>query len=459
MSKPNKIRVILSTAACKLTRSALRKSGRGGTAIPGKVAMKFAGNILEATSEGMEIVVVTGTNGKSTTCGMIDHAVRSCGHDCLYDRSGANLLSGITANLTCNAGWTGKPKTHYAVIECDEAALKQVVPLVHPKAVVVTNLFSDQVDRLGGVENTLEEIRKGVQLVPDTTLVLNADEPRSASLSLNVPNRVIFYGMNKEVGVRGDIDLKDAGVCPVCGGAWTYSYHTYAHLGGYRCEKCGWGRKDPDVAISSIEEVGPAGSKVNMQIQGKNRSVRIAIPAVYNISNAAAATAACMALGLSIPKVLDSLSSAKAAFGRLETFDLNGQRLQMILVKNPAGCNQAFSYLTGLKEDYTAVLCLNNRTGDGHDISWINDTDYEMLVSDPHLTKIYVAGECRSQLADRLKKAGLPAAAMQLVDDYGSLLQKLMREKNPVYALPNYTAMMELRKVLAEATGRKDFWE
>ena len=213
------------------------------------------------------------------------------------------------------------------------------------------------------------------------------------------------------------------------------------------------------MAISSIEKVGPDGSEVNMQIHGKNRSVRIAIPVVYNISNAAAATAACMALGLSIPKVLDSLSSAKAAFGRLETFDLNGQRLQMILVKNPAGCNQAFSYLTGLKEDYTAVLCLNNRTGDGHDISWINDTDYEMLVSDPHLKKIYVAGECRSQLADRLKKAGLPASAMQLVDDYGSLLQKLMREKNPVYALPNYTAMMELRKVLAEATGRKDFWE
>jgi UDP-N-acetylmuramate-alanine ligase len=223
MSKPNKVQVVLSTAACKLTRSALRKSGRGGTAIPGKVAMKFAGNILEATSEGMKIVVVTGTNGKSTTCGMIEHAIRSCGHDCLYDRSGANLLSGITANLTCNASWTGKPKTHYAVIECDEAALKQVVPLVHPKAVVVTNLFSDQVDRLGGVGKTLEEIRKGVKLVPDTTLVLNADEPQSASLALNVPNRVIYYGMNKEVGVQGDIDLKDAGVCPVCGGTF-YAY-------------------------------------------------------------------------------------------------------------------------------------------------------------------------------------------------------------------------------------------
>ena len=224
MSRPSALKTVLSTASCKLTRALLRRTGRGGTAVPGKVAMKVAPDILKATSEGMEIVVVTGTNGKTTTCNMAWHAIQECGHDCLLNRSGANLLSGITADLTCNADWRGRPRTHYAVLECDEAALKQVVPLVRPRAVVVTNLFSDQVDRYGGVENTLAEIRRGVKLVPETTLVLNADEPLSASLALGVPNKTVFYGMNPSVGVRGDVDLNDAGVCPVCGKAYEWDF-------------------------------------------------------------------------------------------------------------------------------------------------------------------------------------------------------------------------------------------
>jgi hypothetical protein len=131
----------------------------------------------------------------------------------------------------------------------------------------------------------------------------------------------------------------------------------------------------------------------------------------------------------------------------------------MILVKNPAGCNQAFSYLTGIGEDYTAVLCLNNRTGDGHDISWIEDTDYEKLCADPHLKKLYVCGECAAQLSERLKRAGAGDDLQQIVTDYNELLKLLLKEKRPIYALPNYTSMMELRKVLIPAAGKKDFWE
>ena len=459
MAKPGKIRTILSVAACKASRALLRRTGRGGTAVPGDVAMKFARNILEAVSEGMEIVVVTGTNGKTTTCSMIEHAVTACGKDCLLNRSGANLLSGITADLTCNATAAGKPKTHYAVLECDEAALKQVVPLIHPKAVVVTNLFSDQVDRYGGVENTLKEIRKGVEKVPETTLVLNAEEPLSASLSLGTPNPVIWYGMDASVGVQGNVDLKDALVCPRCGSEYTYDYHVYAHLGGFACPGCGYRRAEPDVAVTKILRIAPDGSTAVMRIGGKEQEVKIAVPAVYNVYNAAAAIGAVKALGLPVSKAAASLASTQSAFGRLETFNIGGNRLQMILVKNPAGCNQAFSYLTGIGEDYTAVLCLNNRTGDGHDISWIEDTDYEKLCADPHLKKLYVCGECAAQLSERLKRAGAGDDLQQIVTDYNELLKLLLKEKRPIYALPNYTSMMELRKVLIPAAGKKDFWE
>lgn len=459
MKKPNAIQTIASVAACKLTRFALRKTGRGGTAVPGIVAMKVAKNILAAVSEGMEIVVVTGTNGKTTSCNMIEHALTYSGKDCLLNKSGANLLHGIAADLICNATWTGKAKSHYAVLECDEAALKQVVPFINPKAIVVTNLFSDQVDRYGGVENTLKEIRTGVKRSPKSTLVLNAEEPLSASLALNVPNKVVWYGLDETVGIQGNVDLADAGKCPKCGGDYEYDYHIYAHLGGFRCTKCGHKRHNPDVSVTSIDKIQATGSIIHLKTDNQTQEVHVALPAVYNVYNAAAAVAAAKAMGIPAQKAIDSLSSVRSSFGRLETFDLNGNRLQMILVKNPAGCNQAFSYLTSFDEDFVAILCLNDRTGDGHDISWINDTDYEKLCADPHLKKIYVAGDRAKDLSDRLKKAGADDSMQEIVTDYNKMLELLKKEQYPIFALPNYTAMMELRQVLSQATGTKDFWE
>lgn len=459
MKKPNFLMTICSVAACKLTRFILRRTGRGGTAVPGTVAMKVSKNILSAVSDGMEIVVVTGTNGKTTTCNMIEHALTSAGYDCLLNKSGANLLHGIAADLICSSTWRGKPKKHYAVLECDEAALKQLVSFLTPKAIVITNLFSDQVDRYGGVRNTLKEIRTGVEKSPDSVLVLNAEDPLSASLSLDVPNKVIWYGLDETVGEQGNVDLTDAGTCPKCGGEFTYDYHVYAHLGGFRCSNCGFRRQVPDVSVTDIEKMSASGSTISVKAEGSSYKVQLALPAVYNIYNAAAAIAAAKAMNISLQKSMDSLSSVHSSFGRLETFDLKGNRLQMILVKNPAGCNQAFSYVTGFDEDFHAVLCLNDRTGDGHDISWINDTDYEKLCSDPHLNKIYAGGDRAADLAERLKKAGADESKLIMFSNYNDLLELLKKETLPIYAMPNYTAMMELRTVLCQATGSKDFWE
>ena len=465
MKKPNKLQTIVSVASCKLTRALLRRTGRGGTAIPGIVALKLSKNVLSVPARGMKIIVVTGTNGKTTTCNMIAHAITSAGYPCLLNKSGANLLHGIASDLLCSTDWQGRPKYPYAVLECDEAALKQVVPLIHPGVIVVTNLFSDQVDRYGGVENTLKEIRTGVELSPKSTLVLNAEDPLSSSLALDTPNKVIRFGLEQSVGVQGNIDLSDAGTCPRCGSAYEYDYHVYAHLGGFRCPKCGLKRRTPDVAVTSIDEKDAAGTTVHMRtVAGSpdSRRIRIALPAVYTLYTAAAAVAASIAVTSPLEDACGSLSTVKSSFGRLETFDLNGIRLQMILVKNPAGCNQAFSYVTGLNEDYTAVLCLNNRTGDGHDISWIASTDYEKLCADPHLKKIYVAGDCAQALSERLKEAGAVSEdeeRMEVITDYDEIVSRLKSDGRTAFLLPNYTSMMELRQALSKETGSRDFWE
>lgn len=461
MKKPNTLHAAASVAACKLTRFVLRKTGRGGTAIPGIVGLKVSKNILAAVSQGMKIVVVTGTNGKTTTCNMIEHALTSAGHDCLLNKSGANLLHGIASDLISSADWRGRARHEYAVLECDEAALKQVVPYIRPKAIVVTNLFSDQVDRYGGVQNTLKEIRTGVERSPKSVLVLNAEDPLSASLAIDVPNKVVWYGLEETVGTQGPVDLADAGKCPKCGSDYTYDFNIYAHLGGFCCPKCGHKRQDPDVSVTSITKISSSGSIVDMRPGKKapEQEVHIALPAVYNIYNAAASVAAILALKLPAQEAIDALATTRASFGRLETFSLNGNRLQMILVKNPAGCNQAFTYITGLDEDFSAVLCLNNRTGDGHDISWIETTDYEKLVNDPRLKKLYVGGDKAQDLYDRLQKAGASRENMELFTDYAALVEKLKAEPNPVFLLPNYTAMMELRGALSSDTGSRDFWE
>ena len=459
MKKPNKIQTILSVASCKLTRGILRKTGRGGTALPGIVAMKVAKNILAVPASEMDIIVVTGTNGKTTTCNMIEHALSENGHDCHRDKSGANLLHGIASDLVCDTNWLGKPRNRYAVLEVDEAALKQVVPYIRPKVIVVTNLFTDQADRFGSVENTLAEIRKGVKRSPGSVLVLNAEDTQSASLALDVPNKVVWYGLEQSVGEQGQTDLSDAGKCPKCGGEYEYDYHIYAHLGGFRCPKCGYCRHTPDVAVTSIDKMGTDGSMIHMRTDGSEEEVFVSLPAVYNIYNAAACVAAIKALGFPAQEAIRSLSNVRSAFGRMETFELGGNVLQMILVKNPAGCNQAFTYVTSFKDPFNAVLCLNNRTGDGHDFSWIENTDYEKLCSDPYLQKLYVCGDRAQDLYDRLKRAGADESRMELVTDYTKLVDELEHESCTTFLLPNYTAMMELRTALAPKTGNKEFWE
>lgn len=463
------IRTIAAVAACKAARGILRMLHRGGTALPGKVAMKFDKEVLRTVSRGMKIIVVTGTNGKTTTCRMLEHALTRSGFPCLANKSGANLLSGVTAEFVCSADWRGRPKTEYAVVECDEGALKQVVPLLAPEVITVTNLFRDQLDRYGEVTHTLNAVKSGVEASPQTALCLNADCSLTSSIALDVPNPVFYYGLDVPVGEQKETEISDARHCIRCGTAYEYRYYTYAHLGGFRCPNCGYSRHDADVSVTQINSVSPAGSEVRMKWRGSEKDAAISLPAVFNIYNAAAAVCAFTVFsdrlkerhGITLPaeSIFDALSDVESSFGRMENFDLDGVPVQMILVKNPAGCSQSISYLTQLKQDYMLAACLNDRTADGHDISWIWDADYEKLSEDPYLKQILVCGDRAEDLQLRLKYAGIPEERIELLPDFASMLGKIRTSNLPVFAMPNYTSMLELRGLLSQATGKKAFWK
>ena len=458
-------RTICAVAACRITRRILRLAGRGGTALPGKAAMKFDRNILGVTSRGMDVIVVTGTNGKTTTCRMLEHAMTTAGRDCLTNKTGANLLSGVTAEFTAEASLTGRPRHACAVIECDEGALKQVVPLLKPKVIVVTNLFRDQLDRYGEVMHTLDAIRQGVAKVPETVLCLNADCSLTASLADGVPNKVVYYGLNMPFGEQKDVELSDASRCIRCGGKYEYTFHTYAHLGGFYCPHCGYRRKDPEIAAEEILSMTPAGSLVRMSSGSlrdggrETREVRIALPAVYNIYNAMAAVSAYTAAGFPEEEILAALSDVESSFGRLETFHLGKTDAQMVLVKNPAGCNEAIRYVTGMKDPFTAVLMLNDKTADGHDISWIWDAEYEAFAGCPAMKKVLVGGDRAEDLAVRLKYAGVPVSLIHIEHDVKALAAMIGEEEERVFILPNYTAMLALRAELAAAAGKTQYWQ
>lgn len=556
MSVIDSLQIAAAVTACRAARTILRGLNRGGTSLPGRLAMWLRGDILALASEGVETILVTGTNGKTTTAGMLSHAMEEAGRSPLCNRSGANLLSGVTAEFVAAADLRGRPRrgqgeigsrfrrrvehgrpqwgqgagnrtcpvhpaardcARFAVIECDEGALRHVAPLLNPRVIVVTNLFRDQLDRYGEVMHTLEAVREGIRLAPEAVLCLNADDSLTASLAADLPNPVIWFGMEesavrekmtsssaaikalqsgdstarqKQAAVKTDFTggedsperISDARYCIRCGAEYTYRYHTYAHLGDFLCPSCGYARPLPDVAVTSIDRIDAAGSRVHMRIpengyshQGNARkekdaapeyasqeiSVRIALPAVYNIYNAAAALSAYLAAALPLQEILGGLADVHSSFGRMEHFTVGGVSVQMILVKNPAGCNQALDYLCALKDPCTIVLCLNDLDADGHDISWIWDVDYEKLSACGNIRRILVWGKRAEDMQLRLKYAGIPESCVQRIPekDLKKLLDEIYHSREPVFILPNYTTMLPLRDALRKAAGKASFWK
>lgn len=456
-----KIRVFFAVLAGKAVKAFCRIVKKGGTAMPGKFALKLYPDLLQYLAKDVESVVVTGTNGKTTCCRMVEESFRLDGRDYLANRSGANLEIGIVTDFMDNCTVTGKMKKKYAVMECDEAASKRVFALMQPKVILVTNLFNDQLDRFGTVKNTLENIRIGVSGAPGAVLCLNADEPLSADLAKDVPNKVFFYGIEASALNSGTEAVdSDESKCVHCGAPYEYSYVTIAHLGGFSCPACGYSRKSPDFAVTEIKVPGADSSVVTLKTPDGERELTVSLPAVYNIYNAAATVAAATAAGVGRDAAFGAPASFKCGFGRMERFELGKAGSRMILVKNAAGCNQVIDFMSKVEGEYTLSLCFNNRVSDGTDFSWINLAEFEKIAANKeNVRRIYLSGDRIKEARERLLAAGFEAEKLIDEPDYRRLVAALAEEEVPVYIMPTYTAMMECRDAIIKRIGGTQFFD
>lgn len=455
------VRAVLAILLCKLLRFVSRLLHRGGTAMPGRFALKLCPNLLEILARDIKTVAITGTNGKTTSARMIEEAFARKGMRYLSNRSGANLLSGITTEFVMNSTLFGRVDKDYAVIECDEAAARTVFGQLKPRVVVVTNLFRDQLDRYGEVTHTLENIREGLKKTPEALLCLNADCSLTSSLALDLPNPVVYFGIDKGAAPsREKPALSDATHCIRCKTEYEYDYISYGHLGGFRCPHCGYRRHAADYAVTDVLELRGNGSRVVMLNRGEKEIVDINLPAMYNIYNAIGAVAAVSEIGLGTQAAVEALASFHCGFGRMEQFDLGQGGTRMMLVKNPAGCNQVIEFLGDIREPFNLVICLNDRGADGTDISWIWDADFEGLAKlGARIGEVVVSGDRAQDMRVRIKYAGIADEHIRVERDYERLVDWIERQEKPVYLMPTYTAMLELRQTIIHRCGGTDFWE
>ncbi len=454
--------IAAAKGAAALTRG-LRLGG--GTALPGLVAERIDPDIVREMARrlGQGSVLVTGTNGKTTTARLLRSVARAAGLEPVANKAGSNLMRGLASAFVEASGLTGEfaaRRRRLGVFEVDEATLPEAAAAVEPRSVVFTNLFRDQLDRYGEVEHVAEVWRKAVASLPEqTALVLNADDPSVATLAAVARGAVLFYGMeDTSCGGEALDHAADARWCPSCGTELAYSAVFYGHLGHWRCPACGLSRPPVTVGCPRLADGGD-GLALTLRIVEEEVQARLTLTGLYNAYNAAAAAAAAAALGLGVKATEEGLASFTAAFGRQERLVVEGRQVQVILAKNPAGLNQVLRTITGGGRPLHLALFLNDKIADGRDVSWIWDVDFELLAG--HARSLVVSGTRAWDMALRLKYAGVDPFP-EVEPDAAPALRRALEKTPPdqtLYVIPTYTAMLQVRGLLARWGGRRAFWE
>jgi UDP-N-acetylmuramyl tripeptide synthase len=445
--------IALARSAGRLSRLA---GAGGGTTFPGKLLWKLHPGAVDRLAARLPLgsAVLSATNGKTTTAAMAAEILRGRVR-LAHNSSGANLVSGVASTLLDARG------AQLGLFEVDEAAFPEVAERVRPRAVCLGNLFRDQLDRYGELEHVAAGWRAAVRALPaEAALALNGDDPQVGELARERPDAVVF-GVDDPTVARPSLQhAADSKYCVLCGTPYTYAAAYVGHLGDYRCPACGHGRPPLAVVARSIELHGLESATFRLETAAGARDVRLPVPGLYNVYNALAAAALAGLLGASLDEIAAGLQRFSAAFGRFERIAVGDRRLLMLLIKNPAGANEAVRTIVDGGAPSLAVVALNDAIADGRDVSWIWDVDFEPLLG--RLDRLIATGERAAELALRFKYGGLDADAIEVVPSLERALDRgleLTPAGGELVLLPTYTAMLALRKVVAERGFVRPYWE
>ncbi|HEU4392537.1 MAG TPA: MurT ligase domain-containing protein [Solirubrobacterales bacterium] len=448
-------------AASRAIGAASRASGRGGgTTLPGRVLLRLEPDAIARLGGGLDAgtTLVSATNGKTTTAAMIAAALAADGRRPVHNRAGSNMTWGVATALLEQRGREG-------LFEVDEAWLPQVTAQLEPATIVLGNLFRDQLDRYGEMEALADEWALTVaERAGRTAFVLNADDPLIADLGRDADERpregVVYFGVEDASQALPELQHAfDAKHCRRCGHPYTYERAFVGHLGHYSCASCGAQRPRPEVAATAIELRGMEGSRTTVRTPAGEIELELPLPGLYNVYNALAAVAAGLHLGISPQRIGSALSQVQAAFGRVEKIEVMGKAVWMLLVKNPAGANEVLRTLRlEAGEDRVDLwIGLNDRIADGRDVSWVWDADFELLTG--AVRRVVCAGTRAPEMALRLKYAGWPTDSIEVEPEIeASFDRAVAAAPGPLFALPTYTALLELRKLLSDRGLAQEFW-
>ena len=407
-------------------------------------------------------IIVSSTNGKTTTAAMIASVMTASGRTVLHNKAGSNMHWGVATALLDSGNL---PADALGLFEVDEAWVSRIAPLLNPKLVVLGNLFRDQLDRYGELERLSDEWSAMVAALPDDcALALCADDPSIADLASSLPadRDAIYFGMDDTAqALEEQSHAFDAKYCGNCGGQYVYEHTFVGHLGHYRCSSCGHSRPTViQVRATSVELRGLSGSTVEFETPAGSSSLELPLPGLYNVYNALAAVTAGYALGISLDQIVEGISTTASVFGRSERIALDDGDLALLLIKNPTGANEVLRTLrneAGQGRGLDLWIGLNDRIADGRDVSWVWDADFEPLAA--QVNTVTCSGTRAAEMALRLKYAGWPTDRLTVDENLErSLLGAAERAEGTLYALPTYTALLEVRAKIAGKGHADDFW-
>jgi UDP-N-acetylmuramyl tripeptide synthase len=452
MSARLAVETLAARAAARLSR--LAGTG-GGTTIPGKLLWKLDPGAIDALASRLPdgAALVSATNGKTTTTAMVAEILR--GRRLAWNSSGANLVSGIASTLLDSRD------AELGLLEVDEGALPEVARRVRPRALLLANLFRDQLDRYGELEHIAERWRDCVAALPDDSLlIVNGDDPQVGDLGRE-RERTVAFGLDDPAHAREGLQhAADSRYCVRCGRPYLFEAAYVGHLGDYRCPACGHARPPLSVVAREIELDGLAGASFSLETPAGAVRVRLPLPGLYNVYNAVGAAALAQALGAPLAEIRTGLERFGAAFGRSERIAVADKSLLVLLIKNPAGANEVVRTLEDAGAPALLLIALNDAIADGKDVSWIWDVDFEPLLAAAE--RVIASGDRAAELALRCAYGGLPEETLEVQPSLEAALDRgleLTPAGGELVVLPTYTAMLALRRIVVDRGLVRPYWE